>query len=208
MKKKERDIIRKTVIKIKKILSFCDPGHDWSHTERVWKQTIRLAAKEGADQFISQMAALLHDIDDKKFFKEQNNADAILKSLKVADADSKRILHITLNQSFSKKYSNAQSETIEFKVVQDADRLDAIGAIGIARAFSYGGYMRRIMYDPAQKRSHKKRTQNKEQSTINHFYDKLLLLKDKMNTQHAKKIAEKRHKFMIHFLKQFYEEWG
>lgn len=210
----KKKIIEKTKEYVKQEMLKGDSGHDWSHVLRVNNTAKMIAKKEKADLFIVELSTLFHDIADSKF---TNGDETIaprkikdfLNSLKVDTETIEKVNYIVEHMSFKKNQPSEKS--LEFKVVQDADRLDAIGAIGIARAFSFGGYKNRLMYNPEEKPN---LNQTKEQyvkaegTTINHFYEKLLLLKDLMNTDTAKKLAEKRHKFMEKYLDQFYKEWN
>lgn len=188
-------------------------GHDWFHVERVCNMAKYLAQKESADMFIVEMTALLHDIDDWKFSDVYNTTitEEFLKSVEVSEEDSNRILNIIKTMSYKGGVVDSTQNTIEGMVVQDADRLDALGAIGIARAFAYGGSKNRSMYDPSIKPMDFKsldEVKNKDNHTINHFYEKLFKLKDLMNTNTAKEIAKKRHKYMENFIEEFYSEWN
>lgn len=188
-------------------------GHDWFHIERVCNMAKYLAQKESADMFIVEMTALLHDIDDWKFSDVYNTTvtEEFLKSVEVSEEDSNRILNIIKTMSYKGGVVDSTQNTIEGMVVQDADRLDALGAIGIARAFAYGGSKNRSMYDPSIKPIDFKsldEVKNKDNHTINHFYEKLFKLKDLMNTNTAKEIAKKRHKYMENFIEEFYSEWN
>lgn len=188
-------------------------GHDWFHVERVCNIAKYLAQKESADMFIVEMTALLHDIDDWKFSDVYNTTvtEEFLKSVEVSEEDSNRILNIIKTMSYKGGVVDSTQNTIEGMVVQDADRLDALGAIGIARAFAYGGSKNRSMYDPSIKPIDFKsldEVKNKDNHTINHFYEKLFKLKDLMNTNTAKEIAKKRHKYMENFIEEFYSEWN
>ena len=188
-------------------------GHDWFHVERVCNMSKYLAQKESADMFIVEMTALLHDIDDWKFSDVYNTTvtEEFLKSVEVSEEDSNRILNIIKTMSYKGGVVDSTQNTIEGMVVQDADRLDALGAIGIARAFAYGGSKNRSMYDPSIKPIDFKsldEVKNKDNHTINHFYEKLFKLKDLMNTNTAKDIAKKRHKYMENFIEEFYSEWN
>lgn len=190
-------------------------GHDWYHIERVYNLSKYLASKETCDTFIVKMAALLHDIDDWKF-SNGNNTDTtvtewFLKSVNIDDSDINKIINIIKTISFKGGVVDSKQNTIEGMIVQDADRLDAIGAIGIARTFAYGGYKSNLMYDPNIKPmefNSLDEVKNAKNHTINHFYEKLLKLKDLMNTDSAKVIANKRHKIMEKFLEEFYDEWS
>lgn len=188
-------------------------GHDWFHVERVCNMAKYLAPKKSADMFIVEMTALLHDIDDWKFSDVYNTivTEEFLKSVEVSEEDSNRILNIIKTMSYKGGVVDSTQNTIEGMVVQDADRLDALGAIGIARAFAYGGSKNRSMYDPSIKPIDFKsldEVKNKDNHTINHFYEKLFKLKDLMNTNTAKEIAKKRHKYMENFIEEFYSEWN
>lgn len=188
-------------------------GHDWFHVERVCNMAKYLAQKESADMFVVEMTALLHDIDDWKFSDIYNTTvtEEFLKSVEVSEEDSNRILNIIKTMSYKGGVVDSTQNTIEGMVVQDADRLDALGAIGIARAFAYGGSKNRSMYDPSIKPIDFKsldEVKNKDNHTINHFYEKLFKLKDLMNTNTAKEIAKKRHKYMEDFIEEFYSEWN
>ena len=210
------DIIQKTIAFVKKELAEAEGGHDWFHIERVYKNTLLIAKSENVDSTVVTLAALLHDIADSKFNDGDETigtkkAEAFLISQGVSDATIAHVTAIIENISFKGGNKKQTFESKELEVVQDADRLDAIGAIGIARAFNYGGYKNRKLYDPEIAPNLKMTPEQYKQSTaptINHFYEKLLLLKDKMNTETAKKIALKRHRFMEDFLTQFYKEWN
>lgn len=188
-------------------------GHDAFHTLRVLKLAERIAAKEGADMEIVQLSALLHDVDDRKLSPEthenQGRARAFLQEQGLPAEKIEKICHIIAQISF-KGSDTVSPDTLEGQCVQDADRLDAIGAIGIARTFAFGGSRGRKMYDPAEPpvtNMDAEAYAKNEGHTINHFYEKLLLLKDMMNTQTARAIAEKRHEYMEEFLQEFYAEW-
>ncbi|MCF0147587.1 MAG: HD domain-containing protein [Clostridium sp.] len=208
-------IIEKTKEFVKNKLYGEGSGHDWFHIERVYNLAKYIAEKENADTFIVEMTALLHDIDDWKFSNTNDNSTTVtenfLRSLEVDENSFQKIIKIIKTMSYKGGVVDSTQNTIEGKVVQDADRLDAIGAIGIARTFAYGGHKNRPIYDPAIKPMDFKsleEVKNAENHTINHFYEKLLKLKDLMNTATAKEIAEKRHKFMEDFLEEFYREWN
>ena len=188
-------------------------GHDYWHIKRVEKTALKLAEEENADVFLTQLSALLHDVDDYKAGGDEKNMPVAKKFLNSVIHDHSlitQVLKIIQQTSFKGAQVDDKPGSIEAMCVQDADRLDAIGAIGVARAFAFGGKMQRTLYDPAVKPvSHTDYSQykNNRSPTINHFYEKLLLLKNKMNTSTAKKIAEERHAFMEKFLEQFYREW-
>lgn len=217
MNASEMETISIIANKVKNIFSKEGSGHDWWHIYRVWKTSIKIAEKENANTFIVQLAALLHDIADWKFYNGDQNigpqkAAEILKEHNINVKLIKQIQEIIKNLSFKgAKTSIIEMKSIEGKVVQDADRLDAIGAIGIARTFAYGGYKNRIIYNPKIKPILHKNADSyikNNSPTINHFYEKLLLLKNLMNTKTGKEIAEKRHDFMNNYLNQFYKEWN
>lgn len=191
-------------------------GHDYQHIDRVRKTALKIGKEENADLFIVEMSSLLHDIADRKLHKEDEEAglkivNQWLERIGVEVAEHDHIVEIIETLSFKGASVRTDMRTIEGKVVQDADRLDATGAIGIARTFAYGGAKGRQMYDPAikpEKHEDYEHYKTSRGTTINHFYEKLLLLKDRMNTKTAKKIAQERHRFMEGYLKQFYREWS
>lgn len=208
-------IIEKTKEFVKNKLYGEGSGHDWWHIERVHNLSKYLASKENADYFIVEMTALLHDIDDWKFSDgiETNTSitEEFLSSVNVEEDSVNKIVSIIKTMSFKGGLVDSTQRTIEGMVVQDADRLDAIGAIGIARTFAYGGYKNNQIYDPDIKPmefSSLDEVKNAPNHTINHFYEKLLKLKDSMNTESANEIANRRHKFMETFLDEFYYEWN
>ncbi len=210
----KEEVIRKTVDYVRKNIHG-DIGHDWWHVYRVWKNALYIAKKEKADLFVVQLAALLHDIADWKFHKGDDTlgpklAKAWLENMNVKNGIISHVCEIIKDMSFRGAGVKSRMKTIEGMVVQDADRLDAIGAIGVARAFSYGGYKGRDIYNPQIKpKKHKTFEQYKsgEGPTINHFYEKLLLLKGRMNTRTGRKMTDERHKFMEQFLERFFKEW-
>ncbi|MEP7231732.1 MAG: HD domain-containing protein [Ginsengibacter sp.] len=211
----EEDIISKTIQFVKRELAGAEGGHDWWHIERVWKNAKLIVEHEKANTFTVELSALLHDIADAKFNDGDENigpkkARIFLESLSVPKDITDHIENIIRNISFKGGNFDSSFASIELAIVQDADRLDALGAIGIARAFNYGGFKNRELYNPSikpdlqmTKEAYKKSTA----PTINHFYEKLLLLKDRMNTETGKKLAAERHRFMEIFLEQFYKEW-
>jgi uncharacterized protein len=209
------EIIDNTVLFVKETLKDAESGHDWFHIERVWKIAKQISKLENCDHFIVEMAALLHDIADSKFHlgNEEIGPELALKymnSIQIDEEISTQIVNIIRNISFKGGHKHSDFNSIELQIVQDADRIDALGAIGIARAFNYGGFKNRSLYDPdikPQLNMSKEAYKNSSAPTINHFYEKLLLLKDKMNTKSGKKMAEERHLFMEKFLEQFYKEW-
>lgn len=209
-------VIERTKEYVQTLLTDNDVSHDWWHIQRVSKMACYLAEKEQADLFIVEMSALLHDIDDWKFNQNNEpddipNAKSWLEELLLPQEVSNAICEVIRTISFRGAMTESNTvKSIEAAVVQDADRLDAMGAIGIARTFSYGGHTSRVLHDPARKPMvHKtfKEYKKNEGTTLNHFHEKLLLLKDRMNTDSAKKIAENRHVFMEKFLEQFLHEW-
>lgn len=214
----QKQIIEKTIVFVKETLQNAEGGHDWFHIERVYNNALQLAKYEPVDLFVVQLGALLHDIADAKFHdgNEEVGPRWAIQFLRTQQVDETTIDHvdkIIRNISFKQTLETEKPTFFsnELAVIQDADRLDAIGAIGIARAFNYGGFKNRALYDPEIKPN---LTQSKEAykkssaPTINHFYEKLLLLKDLMNTETGKKMAAERHEFMLRFLEQFYKEWG
>jgi len=209
-------IIQKTISFVKESLSDAEGGHDWWHIYRVWKLSKHIAQTENVDMFIVELGALLHDIADSKFHNGDETigprqARDFLNSLNIEKDIIKHIESIVLNISFRNTKEFQKFKSPELDVIQDADRLDALGAIGIARAFNYGGYKKEKIYDPAIKPTlnmTKEEYKNSTAPTLNHFYEKLLLLKDRMNTKTGKSIAEHRHKFMKQFLDEFYKEWN
>ena len=215
----KKQVIQATIDFVKETLQGAEGGHDWFHIERVYRNAKLIAKGEDVDLFIIELGSLLHDIADAKFYDgdETIGPKKAADFLRSKDVNESIILHIeNIIRYVSFKSSLDTSEkgkfdSIELKVIQDADRLDAIGAIGIARTFNYGGFKNRSLYDPdiAPLIDQDKETyKNSKAPTINHFYEKLLLLKNKMNTATARKIADKRHQFMEQYLDQFYDEWN
>ena len=210
-------IITTTIAFVKKELKNAEGGHDWFHIERVFKNSVLISKDEKVDVFVVSLAALLHDIADPKFYNGDETvgpkvATKFLKEQEVHEQIINHVVNIIKHISFKNSFDKESKKftSIELKVVQDADRLDAIGAIGIARCFNYGGFKNRGLYDPEiipNLNMTKKQYKNSDTPTINHFYEKLLLLKDSMNTLSGKKIAAQRHAFMETYLKQFYDEW-
>ena len=209
------EIIAHTIRFVKEQLKNAEGGHDWFHIERVYKNALLIAEGEDCDVTVIKLGALLHDIADSKFHNGDesvgpNTARTFLEAQNVTEETILHVIAIIENISFKGGNFEQQFRSKELEIVQDADRLDALGAIGIARTFNYGGFKNRTLYNPeiAPKLSQSKEEYKKSDApTINHFYEKLLLLKDKMNTDTGKKIAKKRHDFMVHFLAQFYAEW-
>lgn len=209
-------LIDKTIAFVKKELKNAEGGHDWFHIERVYNNALCIASKESVDLQVVQLGALLHDIADSKFHNGDETigpkkAREFLFQQNVSSEVIEHVVNIIANMSFSKSLdTNTLFTSPELEVVQDADRLDAIGAIGIARAFNYGGYKNRLLYNPEIKpnlKMSKEAYKTSSAPTINHFYEKLLLLKDNMNTKTGRQIAEKRHAFMELYLGQFFDEW-
>jgi uncharacterized protein len=213
----KEQIILNTIDFVKETLEGAEGGHDWFHIERVYKNALLISENEKVDPFTVQLGALLHDIADAKFYNgdESIGPKKAREFLKKQYVDEDIIIHIEniiLFISYKSSLDTSKKFTSpELDVIQDADRLDAIGAIGIARCFNYGGFKNRSLYDPAiepnlemTKEQYKKSTA----PTINHFYEKLLLLKDKMNTKTGQLLAKERHRYMEGFLQQFYEEWN
>jgi uncharacterized protein len=201
---------------VKQQLNNAEGGHDWFHIERVWKNSKNIASKEaGANLLIVELGALLHDIADSKFHNGDETvgprvARKFLENENVEKTVIDHVVKIIENISFKGGNVDQKFKSLELDIVQDADRLDALGAIGIARTFNYGGFKNRAIYDPAiapdlhmDKETYKK----SDSPTLNHFYEKLLLLKDRMNTTTGKQLAQQRHDFMEQYLTQFYAEW-
>jgi uncharacterized protein len=207
-------LITETTNFVRNTLKDAEGGHDWWHIHRVWNNAKLIAETEDANLLVVELAALLHDIADSKFHNGDEEigpatAGEFLRSINVGDEIIEHVQQIIRHISFKAGFDKAVFHSIELDVVQDADRLDAIGAIGIARAFSYGGFKGREIYNPEIKpdlNMTKAAYKNSTAPTINHFYEKLLLLKDKMNTETGKKLAQQRHAFMETYLKQFYSE--
>lgn len=203
--------IEKTIDFVKEYFKDDASGHDWWHTYRVWITAKEICLKEKGDLFIVEMAALLHDVDDFKFSDGKTlKAPQWLKHIKVDGEISQKILDAINSVSFKGLGVDTRPNSLEGKIVQDADRLDSLGAIAIARTFAYGGFKNRQIFDPNDKpkfhhdfESYK----SNKGSSINHFYEKLLHLKDLINTQTARKIANQRHQFLEKFLEEFYIEW-
>jgi len=205
-------IIEKTKAYVREKLGGECTGHDWWHAWRVWNVAMRIAGKEGGDTFVIQLAALLHDIGDWKFGGEATGVGIVKAWLESMGVDSETTAHvcgIISGMSFKGAGVKEKMPTLEGKIVQDADRLDAIGAIGIARVFAYGGNMGRPIYEPGIMPARHEtfgQYRNSRGTSINHFYEKLLLLKDRMNTKTGKSMAKERHGYMEGFLKRFLRE--
>lgn len=210
--------ISTTISFVKEKLANAEAGHNWFHTERVWRISKLIAETEQCNLEIVELSALLHDIADPKFHQGNEElaitiASDFLKSIAISPENIEQILFIIQYISFKnrKDIDSTKRLPIEFQIVQDADRLEAMGAIGIARAFHFGGFKNNLIYHPdilpnlnITKEEYKK----SDGTTINHFYEKLLLLKDLMNTNKGKELAEERHQFMLSFLEQFHKEWN
>jgi uncharacterized protein len=208
-------LINNTILFVKKQLEDAEGGHDWFHIERVFKNALLIAENEDCNVTVVKLGALLHDIADSKFHDGDEKigpktARIFLESQNVSEDIISHVIAIIENISFKGGNFEKKFNSKELEIVQDADRLDAIGAIGIARTFNYGGFKNRPLHNPniqPNLNMSKEEYKNSESPTLNHFYEKLLLLKDKMNTETGKEIAQKRHDFMITFLAQFYAEW-
>ena len=208
-------LIDKTILFVKQKLENAEGGHDWFHIERVYKNSLLIAQEEDCDLTVVKLGALLHDIADSKFHDGDETvgpktARTFLESENISEETIAHVINIIENISFKGGNFEKKFTSKELEIVQDADRLDAIGAIGIARTFNYGGFKNRALYNPAippKFNMSKEEYKNSNAPTLNHFYEKLLLLKDKMNTETGKKIAIERHKYMENFLSQFYAEW-
>ncbi|HLW33394.1 MAG TPA: HD domain-containing protein [Aequorivita sp.] len=212
----EEKTIQNTIAFVKNELKNAEGGHDWFHIERVFKNSLLIAKGEKVDKTVVALGALLHDIADSKFHDGNETiapkmARTFLESQLLSEGKIEHVVKIIENVSFRGGNTSKDFHSKELDVVQDADRLDAIGAIGIARTFNYGGFKNRKIYDPEINPELNMTPEEYKASnnpTINHFYEKLLLLKDRMNTKTGKKIAQKRHEFMEEFLLQFYAEWN
>ena len=210
------DVINLTVQFVKQKLVDAEVGHDWFHIERVWRNAKLISNSENGNQLVIELASLLHDIADYKFNAGDKQigpriAGNFLESINVERVIIKEVIFIIKNISFKGGHNENIKKTIELKIVQDADRLDAIGAIGIARTFSFGGFKGSLMYDPDKKPNINQSEEEYKKSngtTINHFHEKLLLLKNLMNTKTGEKLAQNRHNYMIGFLQQFHSEWN
>jgi len=209
------EIIAATVSFTKETLESAEGGHDWWHIYRVWKTARTIAAEEQVDPLIVELSALLHDIADSKFHQGDETigpkvARAFLENQQLDEAIILQVENIIKHISFKGGNEKQLFHSKELEVVQDADRLDAMGAIGIARAFNYGGYKNRKIYDPnIVPNLHKTKEEYKhnQEPTINHFYEKLFLLRDRMNTKTGKLLATQRRNFMQQYIEQFYAEW-
>lgn len=212
----KKEVIEKTKEYVRKKLEGESSGHDWWHTWRVWRMAKKIAKEEKADIFVVELAALLHDVADHKLHKGSETAGLKLvirwlEKLEINQEIIKRICEILVGMSFRKTIGKkTELKTLEGKIVQDADRLDALGAIGVARTFAFGGCNGRELYNPGIKPLKYKNVEEYKKSrnpSLNHFYEKLFKLKNMMNTKTAKKIARGRHKFMEDYIKIFFDEW-
>ena len=208
-------MIEKTARYVEQKLKDAEAGHDWWHILRVWNNAKLIGQSEEADMLVVELAALLHDIADSKFHNGDEEigpqtAGNFLESISAEPAVIEHVQQIIRHMSFKSSFGSVDFRSLEMQIVQDADRLDAMGAIGIARAFTYGGFKNREMYNPdipPALNMTKEEYKNSTAPTINHFYEKLLLLKDKMNTATGQEIAEERHQYMLSYLEQFKAEW-
>jgi len=211
-----QDLIENTVEFVKKKLEGAEAGHDWYHIERVWRLSKKIAVTEPCNLEVVELSALLHDIADPKFHNGDETlalhvSREFLESQNASEDIIEQVLFIIRNISFKNRGEAPENLPVELKIVQDADRIDAIGAIGIARTFNFGGFKNNLMYDPhiePKLNMSKEEYKKSNGTTINHFYEKLLLLKDLMNTEKGKQIAGERHDFMLKFLDEFYKEWN
>lgn len=211
-----QDLIERTVNYVKRELKQAEGGHDWWHIERVWKTAIHIGKQENVHMTIVELGALLHDIADSKFHRGDEEIGPqktriFLEDLSVNVKTVDHVVQIVRNISFKGGNYQSNFSSRELDVVQDADRLDALGAIGIARTFNYGGHKGHELYNPEippKLDMTKEEYKNSAAPTINHFYEKLLLLKDRMNTDTGRKMAEERHRFMEEYLDRFYKEWN
>jgi len=216
MSSHEESVIEQTIAFVKQTLAHAEGGHDWWHIQRVWQLSKTIATAEKASIFVVELGALLHDIADSKFHDGNEElgaqkARAFLSALQVDEVTIEHVVQIIDNISFKGGKEAQKFKSIELDIVQDADRLDAIGAIGIARTFNYGGFKNRELYNPditPNLQMTKEEYKNSTAPTINHFYEKLLLLKDRMNTKTGRNMAGHRHLFMEAFLEEFYKEWN
>lgn len=210
------ETIDKTLAFVKEQLAHAEGGHDWFHIERVYKLATAIAKTEDCNKEVVALSALLHDIADPKFHNGDEDlalrvSKDFLEEINVDSETIEKILYVIKNISFKNRGEAPSEPSIELQIVQDADRLDAIGAIGVARTFNFGGFKGNKMYDPELKpklNMSKEEYKKSDGTTINHFYEKLLLLKDLMNTKEGQRLAEQRHEFMLTFLEQFYKEWN
>lgn len=212
---REAEVVRHTCEYVRAALGGEGSGHDWWHVKRVWRLAARICEEERADRFVVELAALLHDISDYKLNGGDTTlgpkmARAWLEGQGVAEETVAHVCEIIAEMSFKGAGDKSRMRTLEGMIVQDADRLDAIGAVGVARAFAYGGFKNAVMYDPEEEtvlhRSFEE-YRGRTASTVGHFHEKLLLLRERMNTGAGRRIAAERHEFMESFLSQFLREW-
>lgn len=211
----ELKVINNTITFVKTTLRNAEGGHDWFHIQRVLNTAITIVKRENANEFVVQLGALLHDIADSKFHNGDETvgpkiAREFLFSQNVDSSVIEHVVNIINAVSYKGGHNSSTFNSLELQIVQDADRLDALGAIGIARTFNYGGYKNRTLYDPDVKPNlnmTKEEYKASNAPTLNHFYEKLLLLKDLMNTETGISLAKKRHEFMKLYLDQFLKEW-
>ncbi|OWK73607.1 phosphohydrolase [Flavobacteriaceae bacterium JJC] len=211
-----QNLIQNTVDFVKEKLHGAEAGHDWFHIERVWKLSKKIAEAENCNLEVVELSALLHDIADPKFHNGDETlalkiSREFLEDQQFSEDIIAQVLFVIQNISFKNRGEVPENLPIELKIVQDADRLDAIGAIGIARTFNFGGFKNNLMYHPdmpPKLNMSKEEYKKNEGTTINHFYEKLLLLKDLMNTEKGKELAAERHRFMLKFLEEFDKEWN
>lgn len=212
----QQQLLQRTEAHVREALKGAEGGHDWHHTFRVWRNARHIAASEPVDPLVVELAALLHDIADSKFHGGDEEigprtARRVLESFGAPEDTVRQVEMIVRHISFKGGHGDPSAFHFpELEVVRDADRLDAIGAIGIARAFSYGGHKGRALYDPEippKPGMSKEEYKKSSAPTVNHFYEKLLLLRDLMHTDTARRMAEERHRFMETYLEQFYREW-
>ena len=214
----DAEIVEKTIAFVKDKLADAEGGHDWFHIQRVFRNALQIARNEDVDVLTVSLAALLHDIADPKFHDGDEEvgpkmAEEFLRGLPVTESVRDHVVRIIRHCSFKNSLDPGAErfESPELFAVRDADRLDAIGAIGIARTFNFGGHKNRAIYDPEiapRIRMSKEEYKRSDGPTLNHFYEKLLLLKDRMHTDTGKRLAANRHDFMLAYLEQFYAEWN
>lgn len=212
----QSEVVDQTTAYVKEQLAGAEAGHDWHHIQRVLNNAETILAEESANQFVVTLACLLHDIADAKFYDGDEElgpkrTHSFLKQFDIEKEVIDEVVFIVKHISFKSETLPLVEKPKAFQIVQDADRLDALGAIGIARTFNYGGYKNRPLYDaeiPPKTKQTKAEYKKSTAPTINHFYEKLLLLKDKMNTHTGRKLAQQRHDFMLQFLDEFFAECG
>lgn len=212
----KQEMIKKVENYVKKVCEKDCTGHDWWHIQRVYQNSMLINKQEKANEFLLTMIALLHDLYDHKFYKG-NAEEKLIQTLQelgiyehIDKKDIENIIYSCVNLGFSANFSSQKELSLEGRIVQDADRLDGMGAIGIARVFTYGGKNGRPIYNPNDHELVSEEEYRKigSRTAINHFYDKLLKLKDFMNTNTAKTIAQERHQYLENFLQEFFKEWN